>query len=257
MTGLLGAEVRRIFIQTRRYPFEFASGTIVLVMVFLGLFVGASYLAGVPIRGPHLSDVVLGYMAWMLAMTATSDMGFDLQNEAQNGTLEQLFLTPRPTGLVMLVRDVVSVTFYMVPMAVVLVVVVLVTGARFTVSPLDLVPTALALATAWGLGLVIASGAILFKRMNQVLNLVQFLLLFVVMAPIAQLGGMWHVAATILPLSPSVGLLDHLTIPGGGAGTAVLLIEACANAALWLGAGLWLFARADRLARDRAILAHY
>jgi ABC-2 type transport system permease protein len=257
MAGLIGAEARRIFIQTRRYPFEFASSMVVLVVVFLGLFLGASYLAGVPIRGPHLSEVVLGYVVWTVAMSAVSDMGFDLQNEAQNGTLEQVFLTPRHPGLTMLVRDAVAVAFFLVPMAVVLTVLVVITGARFTLSAFDLVPFGLALLTAWGLGLVVASAAILVKRMNQVLNLLQFALLFVIMAPIAQLTGLWHVVATVLPLEPAVGLLDHLMVPGSGPSTAVLLLEAAINAALWMAGGALLFSRADRLARARGILAHY
>jgi ABC-2 type transport system permease protein len=256
VASLIGAEMRRIFVQTRRYPTEFASSTIVLFLVFLGLFLGASYLSGVAIHGPHLSMVVLGYLVWMLSLTATGDMGFELQNEAQNGTLEQVFLTPRPTGLIMLVRDAVSVAFYLIPMAAVLTLLLLVTGARLAVSPADAVPAALAILSAWGMGLVVASGAILFKRMNQALNLLQFLLLFVIMAPIARLSGLWHVAATALPLAAAVGLLDHLMV-GGGPSTAVLMGEAAANAAVWLAGGLWLFSRADRLARERGILAHY
>lgn len=258
MAGLIGAEARRTFLQYRRYPFESVSSMVVLVMIFLGLFLGASYLAGVPIRGPHLSAVVLGYVIWTVAMAAVSDMGFELQNEAQNGTLEQVFLTPQSTGLIMLVRDAVSVVFFLVPMAVILVVLALLTGARLVVSPLDLVPLALCLITAWGLGLVVAAGAVLLKRLNQVLNLLQFLLLFVIMAPIAQLPGAWHAVAAVLPLEGAVGLLNHLMVPGPiGPGSGALLLEAAINAALWLAAGAWLFARADGLARSRGILAHY
>jgi ABC-2 type transport system permease protein len=256
MAGLVAAEVRRIFLQTRRYPTELASSAVVLVLVFLGLFLGASYLAGVPIKGPHLSMVVLGYMVWAVSLAAVSDMGYELQNEAQNGTLEQVFLTPRRPGLIMLVRDAVNVLFFLVPMVVIVTVLIWVTGARFTLSPLDLVPALLALVSAWGLSLCVASAAILVKRMNQALNLLQFLLLFVIMAPIAGLAGLWHLATTLLPLAAAVGLLDHLMV-GAGATTPVLLAEAVANAALWLGGGLLLFGRADRLARERGILAHY
>lgn len=255
---LLGAEVRRQWIELRRYPMETISSIVVLLLVFLALLLGARYLSGSPIQGTRLSSVVLGYVIWALSMSATGEMGFSLQNEAQNGTLEQLFLSPHATPWMMLVRAFMGITVFVLPLVVILSVLIAITGVHFTFSAADLMPMGMALVTAWGLGLLVAVAAVLFKRMGQVLNMLQFVLIFVIMAPIAQMTGFGHVLATVLPLTASVGLLDHLMVAHAGTGSAWLLFaEAGLNAVLYLGGGLWLFSRADAVARSRGILAHY
>lgn len=242
----------------RRYPMETISSMVVLVLVFLALLLGASYLSGSPVHGARLSSVVLGHVIWALAMAATGEMGFSLQNEAQNGTLEQLFLSPWETSRIMLVRAFMGIAAFLLPLAVILGALLVITGVHFTLSLADLVPMGLALVTAWGLGLVVAVAAVLFKRMGQILNMLQFVLIFVIMAPIPAMPGFGHVLATVLPLTASVGLLDHLMVAHAAGGTVwILLAEAGLNALLYLGGGLWLFSRADALARTRGILAHY
>lgn len=202
--------------------------------------------------------MVLGYVIWALTMAGCGEMGFSLQNEAQNGTLEQLFLSPWETAGIMLVRAFMGILAFLLPLAVILGVLLAITGVRFTVSAADLLPMALALVTAWGLGLVVAVAAVLFKRMGQVLNMLQFVMIFVIMAPIAEMPGFGHVLATVLPLTASVGLLDHLMVAHLSGGVPwTLVLEAALNALLYLGGGLWLFRRADAVARVRGILAHY
>jgi ABC-2 type transport system permease protein len=255
---LLAAELRRSLIEARRYPMETIASVVVLILVFLGLLLGATYLSGTVPHGGRLSVVVVGYVVWSLSLYALSEMGYSIQNEAQNGTLEQLFLSPWSAGMLMLARAVVGMVLYLAPLLVILAALLAVTRVSLTLSPLDALPAALAVVTAWGLGLVVATAAMLFRRMGQLLNLFQFVLLFVIMAPVGQLPGAWHLVAVAAPLTAAVGLLDHLMVAHMNAvGTGALVAESLANAALYLGGGLWLFSRADRLARARGILGHY
>lgn len=257
MTGLFVAEWRRTVVQILRYPGELASEGVVLFAVFAGLFFGARYIGSGPISGSHLSASVLGYGVWMLVMSATGEMGWSIQTEAQNGTLEQVMLVPWRPVSVFLMRALAAVLTGLVPEVVVIAALILLTGASFTFSALALVPVVLAMLAAWGLGLVVAAAALVLKRVSQLLQVIQFVLLFLMLAPLSDLpGAVGHVVASVVPFSAVVATLQ-MTLNGGAGPSAALWIEAALNTALIFAFGLALFQRADVLARRQGILGHY
>lgn len=256
MIGLLIAEWRRMVVEAVRYPLDTISFMVTLFMLFVGMFYGARYITQSPVGGGRLDTVVLGYAVWMLMMAATSDMGWQIQNEAQNGTLEQVMLVPWSSRLVFLVRGVMAIAAFLVPCAVIIVALLAVTHARFVWTPVAVVPMALVMATAWGLGLLVASLGLLIKRVGQMMQIVQFLLLFVIIAPVSVLAGIgWHVVAMLVPLTAQVTLLRDVL--NGVPVIHWVWVEALVNFAVTMGAGLWVFGGADRLARRRGILGHY
>lgn len=254
--GLLIAEWRRMVVEAVRYPLDTISAMVTMFMLFVGLFYGARYITQSPVGGGRLDTVVLGYAVWMLMMAATSDMGWQIQNEAQNGTLEQVMLVPWSSRLVFLVRGVMAIAAFLVPCALIIVGLITLTHVHFVWTPVALVPAALVLATAWGLGLVVASLGLLIKRVGQMMQIFQFLLLFLIIAPLATLAGtVWHVAAMVVPLTAQVTLLRELL--NGASVSHWVWIEALVNFGVTMALGLWLFGGADRLARRRGILGHY
>lgn len=243
-------------VEAVRYPLDTISAMVTLFMLFVGLFYGARYITQSPVGGGRLDTVVLGYAVWMLMMAATSDMGWQIQNEAQNGTLEQVMLVPWSSRLVFLVRGVMAIAAFLVPCALIIVGLIALTHAHFVWTPVALVPTALVLATAWGLGLLVASLGLLIKRVGQMMQIIQFLLLFLIIAPLATLAGtVWHMVAMVVPLTAQVTLLRDLL--NGAPVSHWVWVEALVNFGVTMALGLWLFGGADRLARRRGILGHY
>lgn len=251
------AELRREWIQLRRYPTEMLSEILVIVSVFYGLFLGAAYMAGTTAFGNRLSDIIVGYGVWTLSMTSVGSMGWTIANEAQNGTLEQMFLSSYGSRWILLCRNAASVLFGFIFTAIVLVLVMAITGRWLTISPLDLIPAVLMAISAAGLGFVVASVTVLMKRSNQFLNLLQFILLFLIMAPIGDLAGPWKIVAILTPFAPTVALLRGMMTNGlhlmGGSG----LLWSVVNAIVWMIVGLWVFGIAQRYARTRGNLSHY
>lgn len=43
--------------------------------------------------------VILNYIFWFLILTVTQGLGWDISNEASQGTLDQLYITPFPFWL--------------------------------------------------------------------------------------------------------------------------------------------------------------
>ncbi len=257
MTSLLVAEWRRMLIDLVRYPLETVSMMVVMFAVFAAMFFGAHYLTAAPISGPSLSGVVIGYTVWTLVMNASGFMGYSIQNETQNGTLEQVMLAPWRTAQIFLVRGMMDILEMLLPVLAVLAALIALSGARFDWRPLALVPAAMTIVTSWGIGLIMAALALVFKRMAQMQLMVQFALLFVIIAPVASISGLFgQVLGVLAPLTVQVAVL-HAALAAGPGASAALWWESAADMVVWFVGGLWLFRAADRLARRRGIIGHY
>ncbi len=257
MRWLVIAEWRRMVVGLVRYPIDTIASTLTLFLVFAGLFYGARYITSSPIGGGRLSTVVLGYTVWIVMMAATGDMAWSVQNEAQNGTLEQVMMVPWNAVWVFFVRAVMAIVGMLVPVGAVLVALLAMTHVHLAWRSAALVPMAMVIGTAWGLGLLVAGVALLLKRVGQVLQIVQFLLLFVIVSPVAVLPGIgWHLAAMAIPFAAQVFLL-HGLLTSGATATIWLWVESLFNLLFMLASGILLFMGADRLARRQGILGHY
>lgn len=258
MSALLIAEWRRMVIDLVRYPLETVSMVVVMFAVFAGMFFGAQYLAAAPISGHNLTGVVIGYTVWTLVMNASGFMGYSIQNESQNGTLEQVMLAPWQTVQIFLVRGVMDILEMLIPVLAVLAALVALSGAKLDWRAVALLPALMTIITAWGIGLMMAALALLFKRMSQLQLMIQFALLFIILAPVTSVSGVlgtW--LGVVAPLSIQVSVL-HTALGALAQGASVRMWwEAAADMVLWFGLGMFLFTAADRLARRRGIIGHY
>lgn len=242
----------------KRYPTEMLSEAVVMLAIFYGLFLGASYMSGRNMLGTRLDGVIVGYMLWTLVLTAVSNMGYTISTESQNGTLEQVFMSPLGPIRVLLLRNLAALIFNIVFTVVIIFIIMMLTGRHLTLSVLDVIPLVMAVVVAIGIGYLVASITILFKRVNQLLGLMQFILLFLVMSPFAEIQGTWHFLGIIIPFAPMVGLLQRMMIhnsgliePGMWFGWGIL------NVVMWLGVGMLVFHFACRKAQAKGILGHY
>src|SRR5262245_60015784 len=85
------------------WNYRFNSLAELFIMGFI--VVGVSFFLG---RGQfdsvEVSSMLLGYIVWYFAMTAISNMSHNLMEEARTGTLEQMFMSPVPMGVILLGR---------------------------------------------------------------------------------------------------------------------------------------------------------
>src|SRR5436853_7740766 len=89
---LLRAELVRDVTTSLRYPLELLAGLVIMFALFMGLYTGARSLAGgAVIAGSH-ELLVVRFCMWFLAIVSINSMSVDIENEARQGTLEQLFL---------------------------------------------------------------------------------------------------------------------------------------------------------------------
>lgn len=257
MVELFGAELKRTWLQFIRYPAEAIGGVVIITGLFYGLFVGAQYVAGPSSQfGERLDAVVIGYVLWTLVLFVVNDIAINLQLETQTGTLEQVLLSPFGAPRIFLARAIASLTLRLSLILAILLLIMGITGSQIRFPPALLLPLVSVITGAYGLAFVIGSLALLFKRIQQVVAIFQFGLLFLMAAPTEEWSGLPGLIGRVLPMTGGVGLLRDLMVremPLEGGRWLLSLAVGC----LYLGLGLVIFRWAVDQAKRRGILGSY
>lgn len=248
-------ELKRSWLELARYPLATLGEIIVVTLVFYGLFLGASYLSNGADFGQRLEDTVVGYAAFVFLMATLTTLTWEIQREALTGTLEQLLLTPFGLPRVLLHRAVAKLGLNLLTTALILIVLGTLMRTDLEFRATIAVPIATALIGAYGLGLILAGLALVFKRIDQVTQLLQFALMFLLIAPLETFPSARWISG-LAPLSPSVGMLRDIMVRGGGIDPVALAIAAL-NSLAYLVCGVAIFYWALRVAKTRGVVAGY
>lgn len=217
--------------------------------------VAAGHIVGFP--GPNGAGKTTT-IKMLLGLITVGDMGFGIAEEAENGTLEQLFLSPLGPLRLFLMRAVITLGTSLVFIICVLIGILLLTGIRLRLELVQLIPFSLALLVALALGLLVANLAIVFKRVSQALSIIQFGFVFLLMIPFDTSGPLLAFVGHFVPLVPMFSLLRQmLHHPAGFAGGGLLLFWSMVNTLVWLLVGLITFQQATNAARHHGTIGHY
>lgn len=256
MLQVVYIELWRFLRALSRYPLELIGGVLGAVLVFTLFFSGARYLAGPALFGERLEALVVSLIAWSLAFSLLSNTASTLAEEALAGLLEQLALT-RPGLLgVVLVRAFVSLLQIILLVIPIVLAILLTSGAKLDFDPLALLPLGSLALGGLGLGLMLGGLALVYKRVGQLLGLLQFALLGLFLVRFEALAWPWSGLGYFLPLTPSVAALRLLLGRGEDPGWGFFLL-AGANALAYLALGIGFFQRAIRRARRQGTLGTY
>jgi ABC-2 type transport system permease protein len=252
---LLGALAKRHFIELRRYAFNTLSGYITLLFVFLLIFYGAkAFLEPSAGEDLKLSTVVVGYVVWMLAIFSYGDTAEMLQQEAAIGTLEQLAMSPLGLPRVMLLRFVAGVAFSIGQILLLLLAMMAASGRWLNVDLVSVIPLMLLTITGvQGLGFIMGGLAIVYKRIQQAVQILQFIFVAMIAAPIDEVSLFKY-----LPLSWGYRLIRRVMVEGASVfdmlGDFLFL---AVHSLVWLAIGFVIFRWFESKARREAKLAHY
>lgn len=237
-----------------RYPLNMLARFATFYLLFLVVLVGGEYAVPTALT-ESLSGIIVGYFLWTMAMTAFSKTAGDITKEAQWGTLEQLATSPIGFGRVVLIKSFVSVCISFLWGVLVLASMLLTTGRTLSVDVVTVLPLAtLTLCSAVGLSLIAGGAALLYKRIENLFAIVQFVFIGLIAAPVD--ASPWLSA---LPLSLGSHLLRESMASGLRLWELPLssLGLLVAQAVAWLGVGYLVFRYADGVARRRGILGEY
>lgn len=256
--ALFKAQLKMRYIYLKRYYFDTLSMIITMFLVFLIIFYGAMALLGgaTPTdSGDTLEGIVVGFMVWTFALMAYATLSWGMIEEAQQGTLEQLYMSPLGFGWVTIFRVVANFIVNALMVIVVLLLMMAVTGKWLHLDVLSLIPLILlTVAGAYGIGFFMGGLALVFKRVQSALQVLQFVLVIFIAAPLG-----WLPFMKFLPLSLGTRLIGMVMI-----GERSLLqlppsdvLFLIGNSAFYFGLGFLAFKFFEDVARDRGLLGHY
>jgi len=206
---LMRAVLYREYLIFVRYPANAAGGIVISVFFFGLLFYGGRMIAGQALDD-SLEGIIVGYFLWTLSVGAYSSISNDIGSEVQWGTLERHFMTPFGFAPVALAKGVAKVVRTFLTSAVVLAVMLVLTGSALRLQVVTIVVVAtLAIASVLGLGFAAGGITVLYKRVGNWLNLLQFGFIVLISAPAFDLG--W---TRLLPLVQGSALLQRTMIDG-------------------------------------------
>lgn len=251
---LLRAVVYRDLVVWVRYPVNAVLGLAVALFFFGLMFYGGTLVAGQAIDD-SIEGLIVGYFLWTLSVGAYSGVVSDIRSEASWGTLERHYTTPFGFGPVVLAKSVAIVFRTFVTSAAILAAMLLMTGTSLDLNLLTVVPVAaLSIMSVLGLGLAMGGLSVLYKRIGNVVNVLQFALVGLVSAPAFDL---WW--ARFLPLVQGSALLQRAMRDGVRLWEfdPFALVVLVGTAALYLALGYVGFALTTRRARRLGVLGDY
>lgn len=258
------AEMIRDLTVSLRYPVELFTGVFILYVLFMGLFMGAKMLSGGQAQAlsGNLDGLVIGYTMWFFSMMAINTMSLDIESEARQGTLEQVYLHAPSYLSLLWVRAAVHLAMGAAVVVVLSVMIQATTGhwlpLSWSIVPALIGVIALTICGLCGFGLMLGGLSLVFKRVGQLSALVQFSLFFLAYSTLSDIPLPWRSIVAHLPLARGVDILkqlfaDGLAAPGLNGGIVWLAVDTVAYAVI----GSLIFAALDRVARKNGLLSHY
>lgn len=253
---LLKAMVERYGIELRRYYFNTLSLLMTFYVIFLVIFFGMRTISGGnPSFGSTTGGVVVGFMVWFLTIFTYAELSFVLIQEAQEGTLEQLAMSPLGLRKVLLARLTAALVFNTLVMLIFLLLMMFSTGKWLHLDFVSILPLLLlTIAGVQGIGLATAGLALVFKQLQAFLQIMQFVFLALIAVPIKTFPLVKY-----LPLSWGTHLIEQVMVKGIVIWGIPLgdLLFLLVNSALYLILGFLSFKYFERIARDRGLLGQY
>lgn len=252
--GLFWAVFHKRVMLLVRYPVDTLGSLGTIYLFFALIFFGGRAVGG-PAFDDSLGGIVVGYFLAVMGITAYQDTANNITDEAQWGTLEQLYMSPLGFGRVMLAESIVNVIISFVWGIVILALMILTTGQALAIDLVTVIPIAtLAILSTLGLGFVFAGAAVLYKRISNVFGGMTFVLLAFAAAPVTQ-----YPLLKALPLSQGSYLLRRAMDDGVRLWEfAPVELGILAGVAVgYLVIGYATFVAATRRAQKEGVMGHY
>ena len=211
--GILLNETHKGLLLSWSYKFNLLTMMLTMGFIFIGIvfFMGRGDLdrAAIP-------SALLGYLMWFYALTAISNMSWDLREEAQTGTLEQRYLSPAPTGLIQLGRSFSNLITTTIIVGLFTLVLVLLLGVELPLRLAAIPVFILTMMGLYGFGFLIGGATLIFKQVESLANLVQNMLLFLngAFRPVDRLPTWLAVIAYTLPTTQGIIVMRKVVLEG-------------------------------------------
>lgn len=252
-------ETRKGLIILWDYRFSMLTEIFGIFMIVIGImfFVGQG-----SITQEQVVSTSLGFIITFYAMNAISNMSWSLMQEAQAGTLEQMYMSPAPTPLIILGRSFASLASGTVEMFLVTVAVLLVFRTTLPLS-WEMIPIFLiTLVGLFGFGYIVGGITLVFKQVGPIANIIQNFLMIGngTFLPIAMMPAWMASAVSLIPSTLGIVMLRRIGLEGASLTTlwadgslAILIV----HSVVFFILGWIIYKWCENIARKQGSLGQY
>ncbi len=244
--------VKKYFIELRRYFLNTLMTMGGILILFLLVFTGLrSFEAGTD----TLQGSIIGFAMWTFAVMAYSEMSWGLLQEARDGTLEQLYLTPSTFRRISAYRVLGSFLFQFLLFVIFLGIMMFITGQHLSLNPGVIILIGLTLLSIYGLGYIMGGLSLVFKKVQAGNQILQFLFILLLVLPTITN----HQIIYVVPLSWGNQMINRMMINGLSLLDFTLIEYSIllVNSFAYLIIGLFIFSLMEKTAKKRGLLGHY
>jgi len=233
-------------------------------LVTIGLiFIGATYFIGGGQFNPsQVTSIFLGYIVWFYARIVIMNTSADLINEAEGGTLEQMYMTPTRTELLVLGRMLATLISTSIMVLLTALALIFILGIHFPLRWDGLLVLLLTLAGLLGFTLILGGAALVFKQVDALADLMQNALLFLTgsLLPVSHFPNWLADIAKTLPITQGIIVLRNIELNGQSLATTWAngsLLWLIVHSAIYLSTGWIIFKWCERIAKRQGSLSQY
>ena len=256
--GLIG-EIRKNLLINWTYKANLFVSLFTLGFIFVGLIF---FLSGGNPSPEKIASALLGYLIWMYATTAVSDLSYGLRGEISAGTLEQLEMSPAPVGLLLMGRVIATLLIATVQVFLMGSAMYLLLNVRIPLRLEALPALLITLVGVFGFGFIIAGAVLLFKQIEAFSNLLNNALAFLngSFLPVSAMPIWMAVIAKTLPSTLGIIVIREIILEGKSLAATWnegSLVELTINSIAYFGVGWVVFAVCERIAKNWGSLGQY
>lgn len=247
------AMIKKELITRSRYMANALGTLITLYLVFMLMFLGVQGLAGGAIMGDGLESLVVGYITWFVLLISYQAVPYTILSEAQQGTLEQLYTAPLSFGALAAFKLIAEILVDMVLAVLLLLFIIATTGTSLHLDIPSLLPLLLLVIIGGsGLGFLLGGAALLIKRVQPYLQIVQFAIIILVASPVK---GVWR----WLPVTLPAHWMRQVMVRGQGLSQVPLpdWLAMIGAALISLTLGVVMFRLCELRTRQLGIIGHF
>ena len=243
------------------WSYKFNTMTMLVRLSFF--FIGVSLIMG---RGhldaQALAPTLLGFMIWFYAAIGITNMSVNLTEEAQTGTLEQVYMTTVNTGVIALGRSLGALLVASSMLVLMTTALSLIFGITIPLRLEGLPVLALIAFGLFGLGFMIGGATLVFKQVHQLANFAENILLWLsgALLPVALFPEWLETFSKFLPATQGIIVLRKVVLEGSSLSTAwangslALLIV---NSTAYFVIGWSVFKWSERISKGRGLMGQY
>ncbi len=209
-----------------------------------------------------IAPLLLGFVGYLFFHMQTNRLFWGLLGEIQSGTLEQMYLSPLPSWVLLLGLAVASIVEALITAVLMYLLIHLIVPVAIPLRLSALLPLILLIVGSVGYSLMVGGLTLRFKRLEILKELLQGLVFLFggVFVPLSHMPQWLATVARFLPITPGIAGLQQTLLAGSPPGALAsdgTIFWLIGNALAYLGLGIIIFRWCEHMAKRLGTLGHY